>query len=88
MQAYSLAVDPVTEEARLLTRGQRLAPPAGWVFQVRTPEEELLVDTTHTVATVLQDEFEDSYTLPVQENHLTGHPGGSIPPLRRRHCER
>ena len=50
MQACSLAVDPGTEEARLLTLCQRLAPPAGWKFQVRAPEEELLVDTTHTVA--------------------------------------
>jgi hypothetical protein len=64
MQAYSLAVDPGTEEASLLTLGQRLEPPAGWKFQVRTLEEELVVDTTHTVATVLQDEFEHSYTLP------------------------
>jgi hypothetical protein len=30
---------------------------------VRTLDEELVVDTTHTVATVLQDEFEHSYTL-------------------------
>jgi hypothetical protein len=64
MQAYSLAVDAGTNEATLVTLGHRLTPPAGWSFRVRTLEEELVVDTTHTVAIVLQDEFEHSYTLP------------------------
>jgi hypothetical protein len=64
MQAYSLAVDAGTNEATLVTLGQRLTPPAGWSFRVRTLEQELVVDTTHTVAVVLQDEFEHSYTLP------------------------
>jgi hypothetical protein len=27
-------------------------------------EQELVVDTTQIIATVLQDEFENSYTLP------------------------
>ena len=64
MQAYCLAVDPTTDEASLLTLGDRLAPPDGWTYRVRTLDEELVVDTTHKVATVLQDEFEHSYTLP------------------------
>jgi len=64
MQAYCLAVDPATDEESLHTLGDRLAPPAGWTYRVRTLEEELVVDTTHKVATVLQDEFEHSYTLP------------------------
>jgi hypothetical protein len=64
MQAYCLAVDPATDEESLLTLGERLAPPPGWIYRVRTLEEELVVDTTHKVATVLQDEFEHSYTLP------------------------
>jgi hypothetical protein len=38
--------------------------PEGWTYRVRTLEEELVVDTTRTIATVLQDEFEHSYTLP------------------------
>ena len=38
--------------------------PDGWTYRVRTLDEELVVDTTHKVATVLQDEFEHSYTLP------------------------
>jgi hypothetical protein len=64
MQAYCLAVDPTTDEQSLGTLGDRLAPPEGWTYRVRTLEEELVVDTTHKVATVLQDEFEHSYTLP------------------------
>ncbi len=64
MQAYCLAVDPTTDEDSLLTLDERLAPPEGWKYRVRTLEEELVVDTTHKVATVLQDEFEHSYTLP------------------------
>jgi hypothetical protein len=64
MQAYCLAVAPDTDEASLLSLGDRLAPPEGWAYRVRTLTEELVIDTTHTVATVLQDEFEHSYTLP------------------------
>lgn len=64
MQAYCLAVDPTTDEASLLTLGHRLRLPDGWAYRVRTLDEELVVDTTRTVATVLQDEFEHSYTLP------------------------
>ncbi len=64
MQAYCSAVDPTTDEASLLTLGDRLALPDGWVYRVRTLGTELVVDTTDRVATVLQDEFEHSYTLP------------------------
>jgi hypothetical protein len=64
MQAYCLAVDPTTDEGSLLTLGERLTPPEGWTYRTRTLKEDLVVDTTHKVATVLQDEFEHSYTLP------------------------
>jgi hypothetical protein len=64
MQSYCLAVDPTTDEASLSTLGDRLALPEGWTYRVRTLGTELVVDTTHKVATVLQDEFEHSYTLP------------------------
>jgi hypothetical protein len=64
MQAYCLAVDPSTDEASLSTLGDRLELPDGWTYRVRTLDEELAVDTTHTAATVLQDEFEHTYTLP------------------------
>ncbi len=64
MQAYCLAVDPTTDEPSLLTLGDRLGLPSGWTYRVRTLDEELVIDTTHKVATVLQDEFEHTYTLP------------------------
>jgi hypothetical protein len=38
--------------------------PEGWSYRVRVLEEELVIDTTASLATVLQDEFENSYTLP------------------------
>jgi hypothetical protein len=64
MQAYCVGVDGTTDEASLVTLGDRLVMPEGWTYRVRTLEEELVVDTTRTIATVLQDEFEHSYTLP------------------------
>jgi hypothetical protein len=64
MQAYCVGVDPTTDEPGLITLGDRLSMPDGWTYRVRVLDEELVVDTTDTVATVLQDEFENSYTLP------------------------
>ncbi|MFZ4518204.1 MAG: hypothetical protein ACOYOP_07440 [Microthrixaceae bacterium] len=64
MQAYCLAVDPTLTEAALAGLGDRLALPDGWSFRTRVLDEELVVDTTDTVATVLQDELENTYTLP------------------------
>lgn len=65
MQAYCVGVDPTTDETSLHTLGERLSPPVGWTYRVRVLDQELVVDTTSTVATVVQDEFEHSYTLPV-----------------------
>ncbi len=64
MQAYCLGVDPTADEESLLSLGDRLALPDGWIYRVRDLDTELVVDTTDKVATVLQDEFEHSYTLP------------------------
>jgi hypothetical protein len=64
MQSYCLGVDPTTTQRSLETLGDRLAPPPGWSYRRRILKEELVVDTTQTIATVLQDEFEHSYTLP------------------------
>jgi hypothetical protein len=64
MQALCIGVDPSMSEASLTSLGSRLALPEGWTFRSRVLDEELAVDTTSTVATVLQDEFENSYTLP------------------------
>ncbi len=64
MQAYSVAVDASLSEGSLATLGTRLALPEGWSFRTRVLDQELIVDTSKTIATVVQDEFENSYTLP------------------------
>jgi hypothetical protein len=64
MQAYCVGVDPTLSEADLGGLGDRLALPEGWTYRTRILDEELIVDTTATIATVLQDELENTYTLP------------------------
>jgi hypothetical protein len=64
MQALCMGVDANMTEDSLLTLGDRLALPEGWSYRTRVLTEELVVDTTASIATVLQDEFENSYTLP------------------------
>ena len=64
MQALCVGVDATMSQESLPTLGERLAVPAGWSYRMRVLTEELVVDTTSTIATVLQDEVENSYTLP------------------------
>jgi hypothetical protein len=64
MQALCIGVDPTITEAGLPTLGERLQLPTGWTFRTRILDEELVIDTTSGLATVIQDEFENSYTLP------------------------
>jgi hypothetical protein len=64
LQAYCIGVDPTLTQDGLETLGDRLALPTGWSYRSRILAEELVVDTTETIATVLQDELENSYTLP------------------------
>jgi hypothetical protein len=64
MQALCIGVDPTMSVESLDTLGERLAMPEGWSYRSRVLAEDLIIDTTATVATVLQDEFENSYTLP------------------------
>jgi hypothetical protein len=64
LQARCVGVDPGMSEERLTTLGEVLALPDGWSYRTRVLDEELVVDTSATVATVIQDEFENSYTLP------------------------
>jgi len=64
MQAYCVGVDPTLTEAALGALGERLALPDGWSFRTRILDEELIVDTSATIATVVQDELENTYTLP------------------------
>ena len=64
MQARCVGVDPNMAEESLATLGERLALPEGWSYRTRVLETELVVDTSTTLATVVQDEFENTYTLP------------------------
>ena len=64
MQAYCIGVDPTLTQDSLAGLGDRLALPEGWTFRTRVLDEELVVDTSATIATVLQDELENTYTLP------------------------
>src|SRR4051812_3011087 len=64
MQAYCIGVDPTLTEEALPGLGDRLDLPEGWTFRTRILDDELVVDTTATIATVLQDELENTYTLP------------------------
>lgn len=65
MQALCIGVDPTMNEPGALdSLGSRLSIPAGWSYRTRILEEELVSDTTKNVAVVVQDEFENSYTLP------------------------
>jgi hypothetical protein len=64
MQAYCISVDPTIDLDALPTLGDRLALPEGWSYRTRVLDEELVIDTSDHLATVLQDELENSYTLP------------------------
>jgi hypothetical protein len=64
MQARCVGVDPNMTEESLASLGERLALPEGWSYRTRVLETELVVDTSETLATVVQDEFENTYTLP------------------------
>lgn len=64
MQARCVGVDPDMSEESLLGLGGRLALPDGWTYRSRILDEELVVDTSDHLASVLQDEFENTYTLP------------------------
>ncbi len=64
MQAYCIGVDPTLAQENLAGLGDRLDLPDGWIYRTRVLDEELVVDTTESVATVLQDELENTYTLP------------------------
>lgn len=64
MQAYCIGVDPTITAESLPALGERLQLPEGWTYRTRVLDEELVVDTTDHLATVIQDELENTYTLP------------------------
>ena len=64
IQAYCVGVDPTLNQSNLGDLAGRLKLPVGWIFRSRILDEELVVDTTDHPATVVQDELENTYTLP------------------------
>lgn len=62
MQAYCVGVDPSLTEEDLAGLGERLQLPPGWTFRTRILTEELVIDTSDRPATVVQDEFENTYS--------------------------
>jgi len=64
MQARCVGVDSDLTEESLANLGERLALPEGWSYRTRVLDSELVIDTSATLATVVQDEFENTYTLP------------------------
>ncbi len=64
MQAYCLGVDPTLNLDNLSDLATRLDLPTGWLFRGRILDAELVIETTDHPATVVQDEFENTYTLP------------------------
>jgi hypothetical protein len=62
MQSWSQQRDATLTEDALVNLGTRLQLPEGWQFVSRVLSEDLIVDTTETLAYVLQDEFMNSYS--------------------------
>ena len=63
MQTWSQVVDKNLTLDDLAGLGSRLSPPAGWRYETRTLTEPLVVDTTQTVAHVMQDDLTNTYSL-------------------------
>lgn len=61
MQSWSQTIDPELSEADLAGLGQQLELPDGWSFATRTLTADLDVLSTDGVATVVQDELQNTY---------------------------
>jgi hypothetical protein len=61
MQAYSRIIDKSLTIGDLPGLGTRIDKPEGWAFRVRTLREDLEVLSTDGVATVIQDELQNTY---------------------------
>jgi hypothetical protein len=63
MQTYSQVVDKNMSVDDLPGLGSRLSQPAGWRYETRTLTKPLVVDTTASVAHVMQDDLTNTYSL-------------------------
>jgi len=79
MQSYSQAVDDTLGEADLPLLGSRLALPDDWTFRARVLDADHVVEDQSGVATVVQDELENSY----QYFGFLEHPPGRRLKVRR-----
>lgn len=61
MQAYCIGVDPDLDEAALEQLGGRLTPPDGWTYRARVLDDTLCLQAADGVATIIQDELENTY---------------------------
>ena len=60
MQSFSTAKAPLTE-AELPGLAARLSLPSGWKYQARTPSTDILITAKDGLATVVQDDFSNTY---------------------------
>jgi hypothetical protein len=63
MQSYSTQRDPALAETDLPNLGDRITPPAGWSYRARTLDTTLRVEGSSPVATVVQDDLGNTYSL-------------------------
>ena len=63
MQSYSQVADKSLGLDALPELGSRIRPPEGWRYETRTLTAPLVVDTTNTLASVLQDDLTNTYSL-------------------------
>jgi hypothetical protein len=64
MQALCTGVDATLTIDNLAQLGSKLQLPDGWSYRTRILDDDLVVDTSDHPATVVQDELENTYTLP------------------------
>lgn len=64
MQAFCIGVDKTLTQDNLHELKNKLQLPTGWSYRTRILENEMISDTTTNIATVIQDELENTYTLP------------------------
>lgn len=65
MQSYSIQKTPQTMDS-LAMLGATLAPPQGWSFRTRVLTEDLHVTAVNGVATIVQDDLDNTYQLSQQ----------------------
>lgn len=61
MQSYSLIKDPTLTLESLPGLGAKIALPKGWTYASRVLDEDLDVTSTKGVATVIQDDLQNTY---------------------------